>query len=190
MFIYHIMFISIFLTIKKYIYSFYTYIWSLFFSVVQIYGVKDNVKSNLYWQYILQNYLSLNQTNMSYDIIKAEIYKDGITRNIIWPCCTIEKVINEIDIVKFDVNETIMPTKIIILNIYLDSNKLQLKNLFDHYADSSKLHNHTIRTLLLLKDIKWNNNDNIIVEYLQMRKQIKKYSIGTVLDKHISELYI
>ena len=81
-----------------------------------------------------------------------------------------------------------MQKKYIITDILLKDTSI--KNLINHYSDSSKTYNHTLRNLLKIKNIKHDNNDIIKVQYLVLiTKKIREYNINDILDKHTTELY-
>lgn len=191
------MFISIFLTLKKYICKIYAYLWSLLFVVVKIYRIDtlNNTKHNLYYYYLLERIMcvfGISLSTVKHNIIKAEIYKDGITRDVIWQNTSLCEIVDKINDVIFDINETTMNKKVIVLNIGLrhtTGEYVNLKSLIDHYSDNSKLHSHTIQTLLKLKNIQWCDSDELIIEYIKLRKQTKKYPINTIIDKHIADFY-
>src|SRR5438132_670118 len=129
-----------FIKLYNLFFNFYYYIWSLLFTVVKIYGVKDGERKNLYWQYIMAKILGIKSD--TYDVIKMETY-NGITRNIIWDSATVNDVVDGMSNIKYDVNELIMHKNCIVLDIFL--NGLSIKDLVEHYADRSKVFNHNIR---------------------------------------------
>lgn len=184
------MIFSIFITIYNSIFNIYYYVWSIFFTIVKIYGIKNNNKYNLYTEYLLLKFLLLfgiKINTTTYDYIKIELYND-ITRNILCSNANLYNVIIDINKIKYDINELTMNKKCITTNISL--NDISIKDLIEHYSDKSKIFNHTIKNLLSYKNITYNeNNDELIITYFQGKKNIKKLFLKNIINIHISDLY-
>jgi len=123
---------------------------------------------------------------------KVEIYKNDMVQDIIFTNKTMSTIIDEINNTTCDINQFGMNKTNIILNVYLEKNesdKTNIKQLLDHYSDSVKKYEHTIGALLKLKNIDIDKYDNLVIEYLHMRRLFKIYELKTILDKHICDLY-
>lgn len=209
-------FMNIYLRIINLILNIFNFIKSIFFKVTKIYTLNfdTNKQQNIYSKYILckvfiicisfcskiplfGKYMDkigssfINIYDSKHDLMKIEIFINGVFKDIIYENVNIRDVIKKINKMVYDINDSIMNKKFIVTDIELDTNyKLSLKKLFDHYSDKSKKYDHSIKNILLLKNINHTENDLITIKYLQMLKYKEiKYKLGDVYNNHICDIY-
>lgn len=166
----------------------YRYIRSCLIRVNKIYAINGSKKENLYLEYLKAN-MRMCVTDKKYKLVKVEIMNHEYVRDLVFANITMSELIDLIYKVKFDANELLLQKKYIVTDIKLNSYGT-VKKIFDHYADRSKIYNHSLRNMFLLKNIPWNDDDVIEVNYLKINgKHTNKFNISDVIDRHISELY-
>ena len=135
----------------------------------------------------------INEHDVVYKIIKAEVNIDGVRRDIILKNISIYGLIKKIFSAKHDINDLIMYKKHIITDITLKNKNrtVSIKKLFDHYSDKSKFFDHYVYLLLNLKNIDFNlENDKIEIKYLcTLKPEVKEHNLKDVYKLHISDIY-
>ena len=132
--------------------------------------------------------------NNKNSLIKIETYEKGNIRDIIFHNKNMLQIVNTINHLKHDINETIMNKKYIISDIVLIDNlnqtTISLKKLLDHYSDKSKKYDHQIKNLLNLKKIQHSENYTLQIKYIYLLKyNIKTYILKDIYDWHICDIY-
>lgn len=209
-------FIELVMKLLNWILTTYIYIKSVFFKVLKIYTITESgEKKCLYNKYLLAkiyihmynyfNYIPIYGkcindyckkiiNNNKNSLIKIETYEKGNIRDIIFHNKNMLQIVNTINHLKHDINETIMNKKYIISDIVLIDNlnqtTISLKKLLDHYSDKSKKYDHQIKNLLNLKKIQHSENYTLQIKYIYLLKyNIKTYILKDIYDWHICDIY-
>lgn len=179
---------------------------SMLINVDKIYCINDtNQKQNIYLNYLITKVcyyvwvltgLRINNECFSvYKIIKIKMSKMYITRYIIFENKNLFEIINILTNKHiFDVNELLMCSNHVITEINLIDNKnndyIKLKNILDNYADKSKIFDINLKNIFAIKNIKYNDNYKLEINYLHLFRNRKVwFNITNIINNHICDIY-
>lgn len=185
------------------------------FNVIKIYSINSGKKYNLYTKYVLYKFiynyaLSLNNIYLigpymrnniihllktwdnNISLIKLELFKNNSSKDIIFENLKMLDVIGKLNNIDHDINDNIMAKKCIITDVSLQNKdgKCSIKNIIEHYSDKSKKYDHTIKNILMIKNINHTMDDTIEIRYIHnLKRQHQKYILRDIYNDHICDLY-
>jgi hypothetical protein len=202
-------FIYLYIKITTFFIDLYNRCIAHLFKVRKIYSIDNNVKTSIYHLYLLMKLVKLLEYYLptkysqyvtkyktkymgnKYKIVKLELKNTTCTRDILIEYENLDTIVNIANDTNFNINELFMNKKVIVTNIVLihDNNRTDIKKLLEHYADRSGLYNaHTLNTILLLKNLKFNQDSQIEVTSIshEFGRQIVTHKIR---GQHVNQLY-
>lgn len=182
-----------------YLYKMINWLKRLFMKVMSIKTITNNTIKSIYLRYIMVKLLSwlpyinksrvMNYMDPSLSIVDVVI-EDKSSRKIILENKNLRETMEIIKNETFDVNELIMTKKYIVTDIVLTNGDetVSIKKELDEYADNNKKYeSHTVKNILLVKNIQIPDGAKIEVRYLQFINKRKKQIDD--MNTHIADVY-
>lgn len=180
------------------------YYWYLLYKLIE--KIKNMTKYLLFSniKVVVNKYLEKILTIMNFKspLITLEVTDGKIKRNLIYENKYFNEVMNDILSIEFDINELLLNKKCLVKDINLIKtelinneeivNKYSIKKIIEKYSDRSKKYTcHTLKNILLINNIYYDNNSELEIEYFKIPvgKVVKKELLKYKVNSHITEIY-